>query len=209
MKRLLLIAAVALSLAACKQDKSASLPSPANLTDTDVGHYCQMLVADHAGPKSQIFLKGMKAPLWFGQVTDAIAYLHDPERDGEIVAFYVTDTSRADSWAVPGEHAWTDGNKAVYVLDSDHTGGMGMPEAVPFATHAAAEAFVQQSGGWIAKLADVPESYVRPKIGGGAMAGMSAATGAEMSAMKATGVAVPAMAPMARMPGMSEGKGTN
>ncbi|MDE3028727.1 MAG: nitrous oxide reductase accessory protein NosL [Paracoccaceae bacterium] len=173
MTRLLLVTVAALSLAACRQDASAGKPQPAQLTADAVGHYCQMLVADHAGPKSQIFLKGVKTPLWFGQVTDAIAYLHDPERDGEIVAFYVTDTARADSWAVPGDKAWTDGQKAVYVLDSNRKGGMGMPEAIPFANRADAEAFVKDVGGRVATLAEVPESYVRPKIGSDApMPGM-------------------------------------
>lgn len=178
MMRFLLVAIAALSLAACRQDAAADIPAPAKLTADAVGHYCQMLVADHAGPKSQIFLKGVKTPLWFGQVSDAIAYLHDPERDGEIVAFYVSDTARAESWAVPGEKAWTDGNKAVYVLDSNRKGGMGMPEAVPFASRADAEAYVKDAGGQIVALAEVPESYVRPVIGNGvatpAMQGMPA-----------------------------------
>lgn len=173
MKRLLLITAAALSLAACKPDQSASVPGPATLPDNAVGHYCQMIVADHAGPKSQIFLKGVKAPLWFGQVSDAIAYLHDPERDGEIVAFYVTDTARAENWAVPGDKAWTNGNTAVYVLDSDRKGGMGMPEAIPFATRAGAEAFVKDAGGRIVALSDVPEAYVRPQMPTHGMADMA------------------------------------
>lgn len=174
MKRLLLITAAALSLAACKPDRSAGIPDPAALPDDAVGHYCQMIVADHAGPKAQIFLKGAEAPLWFGQVSDAIAYLHDPERDGEIAAFYVTDTARAASWAVPGDKAWTDGNKALYVLDSERKGGMGMPEAIPFATRAGAEAFAKEAGGRIVALSDVPEAYIRPEMPAGGMAGMDA-----------------------------------
>ncbi|WP_127904080.1 nitrous oxide reductase accessory protein NosL [Solirhodobacter olei] len=191
MTRFLLVAIAALSLAACRQDAAADIPAPAKLTADALGHYCQMLVADHAGPKSQIFLKGVKTPLWFGQVSDAIAYLHNPERDGEIVAFYVTDTARAESWAVPGEKAWTDGNKAVYVLDSNRKGGMGMPEAVPFASRADAEAFLKDAGGRIAALSEVPEGYVRPEIGNGAaMPGMQDMPG--MSAMPA-GAAAGAM----------------
>lgn len=168
MTRLLLVATAALALAACRQDATAGKPPPAKMTADALGHYCQMLVADHAGPKSQIFLKGDPHPLWFGQVTDAIAYLHDPERDGEVVAFYVTDTAHAESWAVPGDKAWTDGQTAVYVLDSSRKGGMGMPEAIPFAARADAEAYVKEAGGRIVALAEVPESYVRPIIGNGA-----------------------------------------
>lgn len=184
MTRLLLVALAALSLAACRQEASSDKPAPAQLTADAVGHYCQMLVADHPGPKSQLFLKGVKVPLWFGQVTDAIAYLRDPERDGEIVAFYVTDTARAESWMVPGDKAWTDGQKAVYVLDSDLKGGMGMPEAIPFASRADAEAFMKAAGGRIVALAEVPESYVRPNNGSeAAMPGMQDMSG--MPAMPA------------------------
>ena len=39
-------------------------------------------------------------------------------------------------------------------------GGMGVPEAVPFAARDAAERFVAAHGGRIVALADVPESYI-------------------------------------------------
>ena len=165
MIRFILLTALALGLAACKPDQTAGKPDPVALTDEALGHYCQMIVADHAGPKAQIHLRGSENPIWFGQVSDAIAYLHDPERDGEIAAFYVTDMARAESWAVPGDKAWTDADSAVFVIDSNRAGGMGMPEAVPFANRAGAEAFVAEAGGRIVALADVPESYVHPDVG--------------------------------------------
>ncbi|MFC2967916.1 nitrous oxide reductase accessory protein NosL [Acidimangrovimonas pyrenivorans] len=165
MIRMLLIAALALGLTACKEDQAAGKPDPVALTDEALGHYCQMIVADHAGPKAQIHLRGYEHPIWFGQVSDAIAYLHDPERDAEIAAFYVTDMARAESWAVPGDKAWTDADSALFVIDSARKGGMGMPEAVPFATRAGAEAFVAEAGGRIVALKEVPESYVHPDMG--------------------------------------------
>ena len=39
-------------------------------------------------------------------------------------------------------------------------GGMGVPEAVPFAAPDAAERFVTEHGGRIVALTDVPESYI-------------------------------------------------
>ncbi|KFE36561.1 nitrous oxide reductase accessory protein NosL [Thioclava atlantica] len=180
MIRLLLIALLACGLAACKEDQTAAKPAPAALTDEALGHYCQMIVADHPGPKAQIHLRGYDYPIWFGQVSDAIAYLHDPERDGEVTAFYVTDMARAESWAVPGDKAWTDADGAVFVIDSQRKGGMGMPEAVPFASRDGAEAFVAEAGGRIVALKDVPESYVHPDMGSETdsdMEGMSAKEG--------------------------------
>lgn len=162
MKPLVLVLLASVVLAGCKEETAEILPVA--MTDEALGHYCQMFVADHPGPKAQIHLKGQAAPLWFAQVSDAVAYLHDPERDAEITGIFVSDMGRAESWAIPGAENWLAAEAASLVIESDQPGGMGVPEAIPFDNRAAALAFVATHGGRVVTWGDVPESYVRPDM---------------------------------------------
>ena len=156
-----LAAVLALPLSGCSRADQQSKPAAVTLTEEAVGHYCQMNVLDHAGPKAQMHLAGMNQPIWFAQVSNAIAYLHDPERTAEVKAVYVNDMGRARSWGEPGPDNWIDADGAVYVIGSRRMGGMETPEAVPFSTRELAEAFAGEQGGRIVNLADVPDAYVR------------------------------------------------
>lgn len=159
----LLTASLAMPLAACQKAETDAKPAAISMTDEALGHYCQMYLADHGGPKAQIHLAGFEQPLWFSQVSDAIAYLHDPEREAEIRAIYVTDMAAAASWSEPGRDNWIDADTAFFVTGSRQLGGMGVPEAIPFASRAAAERFVAAEGGSIVALEEIPEAYVRPQ----------------------------------------------
>ncbi|WP_212524072.1 nitrous oxide reductase accessory protein NosL [Actibacterium sp. MT2.3-13A] len=163
MKKLVLALTLGLSLAACKED-TAGIPAPVAMTSEALGHYCQMFVADHPGPKAQIHLKGYAAPLWFSQVTDAVAYVSDPERPAEITAIYVSDMGAAESWTIPGENNWLAAGDAHFVIESGQPGGMGLPEAIPFAEAAAAQAFTDRNGGRVVRFDEVPEAYARPDM---------------------------------------------
>lgn len=149
MKRLVLLCLLALP--ACKQDRAA-LPAPVELTAEAVGFYCQMNLLEHDGPKAQVHLDGLPAPLFFSQVRDAVAYLHMPEQSHAVRAVYVQDMSGGD-WHRPGP--WTEVSKAVYVLGSDMRGGMDAAEFVPFADARAAAAFARAHGGQVRALADI------------------------------------------------------
>lgn len=163
MNRFATLLVAGLALAGCREE-TADIPGPTVMTDEALGHYCQMFVAEHPGPKAQIHLSGYDAPLWFSQVTDAVAYVNDPERDGEIAAIYVSDMARAETWAIPGADNWTDAGTARLVIGSDRPGGMGVPEAIPFGDPAAAEAFVAEHGGQIVGFFEVPEAYAHPDM---------------------------------------------
>jgi copper chaperone NosL len=141
MRRIALIALIALT--ACKEEV-ASLPLPAAMTAESLGRYCQTHLLEHDGPKGQIHLGGMPAPIFLSQVRDAVAYLNMPEQSHAVLVAYVQDMTGAD-WTAPG--AWIDARDAVYVIGSDALGGMGAPEFVPFADRAAAEAFAGARGG--------------------------------------------------------------
>lgn len=160
MKRLLFIAFL---LAACQQEE-ARIPEPVSMTSDALSHFCLMQVDQHPGPKAQIHLTGFPDPIFFAQVRDALAYVKGPERDGDILAIYVSDMGQAESWAVPGIDNWADASKAHFVVGATVTGGMGAPEIVPFADPKKALDFVKRKGGRVMMLDDIPTETVLAPI---------------------------------------------
>lgn len=161
MKRALL---VLLLLAACKEETQDV--TPVSLTEAAVGHYCQMNILEHPGPKAQAHLEGFPGmPLFFSQVRDAVAYSRLPEQDGVILAVYVNDMGATGAtWEEPGIDNWIPAADAHYVVGSSVEGGMGAPELVPFADLAAATAFADQSGGEVMSLSEIPDSAVMAPV---------------------------------------------
>lgn len=159
MKAILLTAATLLALGACRPDE-VSLPEAVTMTEEAVGHYCQMEILEHGGPKAQVHLEGFEAPVWFAQVRDVVAYLRMPERQAEVVAVYVNDMAVAVDWESPGSDNWILAEEAVYVVGSSARGGMGAPEVVPFGSRESAEAFAAEQGGQVMDLAEIPDSSV-------------------------------------------------
>ena len=155
--------AVLILLPACGEERSAEIPEPRELTRAAVGHYCNMIVEDHPGPKGQIFLSDRADPIWFSSVRDTFAFTLLPEEAKNIAAIYVNDMGRA-SWAAPEAGTWIDAKTAWYVIGSGRRGGMGAPETVPFAARSAAESFVAEHGGTVVAFADVPADAVLGEV---------------------------------------------
>jgi copper chaperone NosL len=148
-----------LLLAACGESEQAAKPPPQDLTRDAIGHYCQMIIADHRGPKAQIILTDRDAPVWFSSVRDAIAFTLLPDEPKNIAAVYVNDMAKA-SWDAPEPDTWIDAETAHFVIGSERRGGMGALEAVPFGDVAKAEAFMAQHGGRIVVYTEIPSDYV-------------------------------------------------
>lgn len=157
--RTLVILALLLLASACGEEQKAKAPPPAELTRDAIGHYCNMIVRDHAGPKGQIFLAGRPEPIWFSSVRDTLAFTLLPEEPKDIAAIYVNDMGRA-TWDRPEPDTWIAAEGAWYVIGSGRSGGMGAPEAVPFAEQAAAESFAAEHGGWVAAFSQIPSDAV-------------------------------------------------
>lgn len=119
-----------------------------------------MSLADHPGPKAQIFLASRDGPVWFTQVRDAIVFARLPEEPRDIVAIWVNDMGRADGGTAPEAGAWVEGRAAWYVIGSDGRGGMGAAETVPFGTEAAAASYAAAHGGAVTRLEAIPDDYV-------------------------------------------------
>ncbi len=152
--------ALALPLAACKEEVVQDT-APVEISDDTIGHYCQMNLTEHPGPKAQVHLEGIPDPLFFSQVRDAIAFTRAPEQVAPILAVQVNDMARPGAtWEVPGTGNWIDAGSAWFVLGSRREGGMGAPEAVPFSTREAAETFRAAEGGTLMRLSEIPDDMV-------------------------------------------------
>lgn len=164
---MLLMAALAL-LSACERETSQNI-TPKDLTPQTLGHYCQMNLLEHPGPKAQVFLKDNPAPLFFSQVRDAIAYTRAPEQVAPVVAIYVNDMGAAGAtWERPGDGNWIPADTAFYVMGSARQGGMGAPETVPFSSQESADAFISKEGGHVMRLADITDDMVLAPVDNGA-----------------------------------------
>lgn len=159
--RTILAVLVLLSLFACGK-KEAELPPPVAIPADAIGHYCNMVVSEHSGPKGEVLLKGQAQPVWFSSARDAIAFTLLPEEPKDIRAVYVSDMGKSSSWEKPD--AWVEARRAFFVVGSNRTGGMGEPEAVPFSDRPAAEAFAAAHGGSVVDYAAIPRDYI---LGGG------------------------------------------
>lgn len=151
-----------LLLTGCTEDldqKKTNVPAPVEITREDIGYYCNMIVADHLGPKGQVHIGGRDEPVWFSSVRDTIVFTLLPEEPKNIAAIYVNDMGRA-SWDRPEAGTWIDARKAWYVVGSEKRGGMGAPEAVPFAQKSDASTFVGRHGGQVVAFDGVPRDYV-------------------------------------------------
>lgn len=162
----LLLAIFALS--ACKEEVAQNI-GPQEMTLETLGHYCQMNLLEHGGPKAQVILEGMPAPLFFSQVRDAIAYSRAPEQMAPILAIYVNDMGAASAtWDKPGEGNWIIAERAFYVVGSAREGGMGAPETVPFSSRDSARAFAITEGGRVLTLAEITDDMVLAPVEAGA-----------------------------------------
>lgn len=162
MKRALLFA---LLLTAC-QEELAQNTDPLPLSAETTGHFCQMNLLEHEGPKGQVHLEGLPGmPLFFSQVSDLVVYLRLPEQSHTILAIYVSDMGvPGATWSSPGAENWIDARSAHYVVGAAVEGGMGAPEVVPFADPAAARAFAEDHGGSVMRLDAIPDSAVTAPV---------------------------------------------
>ncbi|UDF32154.1 UNVERIFIED_ORG: nitrous oxide reductase accessory protein NosL (plasmid) [Roseateles sp. XES5] len=170
LRPVLFVAMLAL-LSACKEEVAQNT-APQDMTPETLGHYCQMNLLEHPGPKAQVFLEGNPAPLFFSQVRDAIAYMRGPEQVAPILAVYVNDMGQTGAtWDKPGDGNWIPADAAFYVVGSARAGGMGAPETVPFSSRERAEAFTRTEGGRVLALADVTDDMVLTPVDAGAEQG--------------------------------------
>lgn len=160
MKRLALFIVLAVLAAGCDGKPAASVPQPQEITADAIGRYCGMALAEHSGPKGQIFVAGISDPIWFSSVHDAIAFTLLPEEPKDIAAIYVTDVGKVSNWDSPEPGSWVDARKAWFVVGSARTAGMGGSELVPFGREADAKGFAAREGGRVVRFDQIPRGDV-------------------------------------------------
>lgn len=150
-------------LAAGCNNQDAAKPAPQEITEAVKAEFCGMALAEHPGPKGQLFLRGQDKPLWFASVRDTFAFTMLPEMPKNIAAIYVNDMGRVRSWATPEPGTWVEARNAVYVIGSRHRTGMDTDEAVPFGDPAAARQFAVENGGRVVNYQNMPPDYIFPE----------------------------------------------
>jgi copper chaperone NosL len=160
MKKILLIVAILLLVACSGTSDKVQKPSPIKLGDDEIGYYMQMIVADHAGPKAQLWLSDQRKPLWFVDVRDAILFKRTPEEADNITAIYAHDMAKNPDYHNVKD-VWVDIENAFFVIESARKGGMGMPETIPFSDLASAEKFATEHGGQVINsMAEITTEYL-------------------------------------------------
>src|SRR5208282_1885496 len=96
----------------------ADAPGPREVTDASIAQFCGMALTEHAGPKAQIFVRGLPDPYWFATVRDAFAFAILPEMPKAISAIYVSDMARAKNWEQPEPGMWVEAHQAYFVIGS-------------------------------------------------------------------------------------------
>ena len=162
MRKILFTAFTILALSACSKEENTPPPTPQQISDSAVGHYCSMNLTEHNGPKAQIFLNGKPdKPVWFSTIKQMFGYTKLPEEPKGIHVIYVTDMGKVKDWEKPNADAeWIDAKKAYYVIESSFIGGMGAEDALPFADKAQAEKFAKEKGGRVVGFAEMPDEYI-------------------------------------------------
>jgi copper chaperone NosL len=159
----LLFLLVSVVLAGCN-DQAQRVPSPLEPTADSVSHFCGMLLAEHPGPKGQIFLKGQSTPVWFSSVSETVAYTMLPDEPGNAAVIYVNDMGKAKNWDRPEPGTWVEARQAWYVLGSDKRGPAGMGdirrEPIPFAEQEAARRFLAMHGGRLVRFSEIPQDDI-------------------------------------------------
>jgi copper chaperone NosL len=155
-------ALIAVIAVGCGEKPTLKAPPPQEMSDTAIGHFCGMALAEHQGPKGQIFVADRKEPYWFSSAREIFAFASLPEEPRAIIAIYVNDMSKATDWDHPEPGTWIDATKAWYVIGSDRRGGMSDQETVPFGDAAAASVFVAVNGGRVVRFSEMPDTYIFP-----------------------------------------------
>jgi copper chaperone NosL len=164
MRRWKALAAIALAafVAGCDEKAAVKIPPPQEVSDTAIGHFCGMALAEHPGPKGQIFVADRKEPYWFSSAREVFAFAKLPEEPKAILAIYVNDMGKARDWDHPEAGTWILAGEAWYVIDSARKGGMSGAEAIPFGEEARARQFAAANGGQVVRFDEMPEDYIFP-----------------------------------------------
>lgn len=158
-KKLLLITALALGLAACSDTEQVQVDfDPVAFHSGDECHVCGMIIQEWPGPKGEIIEAKSGQVMKFCATTDMFSWLLQPENKNLNMAVYVHDMTQSH-WDKPDDEHLIDARTAWYVQGSKKM-GMG-PTLATFATEEAAQGFAEKEGGKVLAFNDINESVLR------------------------------------------------
>ncbi len=120
------------------------------IESSDECHLCGMLISNFAGPKAELFRKGVtqadgNAVKKFCSTRDMFSFYLDPENKRNVTSILVHDMSKAP-WDAPKDEFFIDARTAWYVIGSSQRGAMGKTLA-SFSKKTDADAFAVEFGG--------------------------------------------------------------
>lgn len=121
---------------------------------------CGMYLDGSPGPRAEAWVSGRAKPLVFDSTRDFFAYVLQPENQSALQELFVQDSAHLD-WRQPSHAAvsFIDARRAFYVAWQPLPGSMG-PTLAPFASRAAAQAFVHEHGGAVLGFDEVTPALV-------------------------------------------------
>ncbi len=154
-----------ITLAACskKEETKVMLHQAVKIEQADECHLCGMLIANFAGPKGELFRKGVTEASSnevrkFCSTRDMFSFYLDPENKRNVTSILVHDMSKSP-WGEPNDNYFIDARKAWFVAGSSQTGAMGETLA-SFSAKTDAEAFAVEFGGKVLSFDDVDNSVL-------------------------------------------------
>ena len=157
LRRTLMLAALAATLAACGPSETASTVVPHEIGQGTSCALDGMLLADYPGPKAQIHYAGQEEPDFFCDTVEMFNIYLNPEQVRAVRGVLVQDMGKAD-WDVPRGH-WIDAKTAYYVHGSKQHGSMG-PTIASFAQESDAVKFAAEHGGNVYRFSAVTPDMV-------------------------------------------------
>lgn len=141
-----------LGLGACstENEQQRMLHQAVAIESADECHLCGMLISNFAGPKGELFRKGVTEEAGnvvkkFCSTRDMFSFYLDPENKRNVTSILVHDMSKAP-WDAPNDGYFVDARQAWFVIDSAKKGAMGKTLA-SFSLKADADAFAVEFGG--------------------------------------------------------------
>ncbi|MGB1263663.1 MAG: nitrous oxide reductase accessory protein NosL [Cognaticolwellia sp.] len=151
---LVLIVVVTLGAVGCSEQSAQQqmVHQAVAIESADECHLCGMLISNFAGPKAELFRKGVttadgNSVKKFCSTRDMFSFYLDPENKRNVTTILVHDMSKAP-WHAPKDEFFIDARTAFYVVGSSQRGAMGKTLA-SFSAKNDAEAFALEFGGQV------------------------------------------------------------
>lgn len=94
-RKVLLTTFAFIVLATCSKQDGSPPPAPQQISDSAISHCCNMNLAEHSSPETQISLGGKPERLaWFSTIGQILGYIELPEEPKGVHAIYIIDMGK-------------------------------------------------------------------------------------------------------------------